>query len=131
VLPAEAKPESDLVVLVDARNVLRSQWPNMPEAEVVERCGTWARLQGCRTIVVFDGRAPGGLRGEEVVDEHVTVVGTGGESADDWIARTAEELAASGRRFRVVTSDRGLRARIHGAERIVGGGAFVRELAAL
>lgn len=98
---------------------------------MVERCGTWARRQGCRAIVVFDGRAPGGLRGEEMVDEFLTVVGTGGESADDWIARAAAELAGSGRRFLVVTSDRGLRARIHGAEKIVGGGAFVRELAAL
>ena len=32
-------------VFVDARNVLRSQWPNVPEDELVRRCIEWAERQ--------------------------------------------------------------------------------------
>jgi hypothetical protein len=64
--------------------------------------------------VVFDGDAPAGA------------VGTGGESADDWIARRARELDGS---YWLVTSDRELRERAgRRAERMIGGGAFLREL---
>jgi hypothetical protein len=102
------------VVLVDARNVLRSRWPNVPEAELVERVQKWAEQEGARALIVFDGRAPDGG------------IGTAGESADDWIARAATELEEP---FWLVTSDRGLRARAgQGAERVLGGGAFLREL---
>jgi rRNA-processing protein FCF1 len=59
----------------------------------------------------------------------VDVVGTGAESADDWITRRAAELSES---YVLVTSDRELRERAGGnADRIIGGGAFARELAAL
>jgi hypothetical protein len=102
------------VVLVDARNVLRSRWPNVPEAELVARVRDWAGREGVRALIVFDGRAPDGG------------IGTAGESADDWIARAAAELEEP---FWLVTSDRGLRARAGGgAERTFGGGAFLREL---
>jgi len=71
---------------------------------------------------VFDGPAPEPVAGVEVV-------GTGSESADDWITRKAAELTEP---YVLVTSDRELRERAGGnAERIVGGGAFARELAAL
>jgi hypothetical protein len=104
------------VVLVDARNVLRSRWPNVPEAELVARVRDWAGREGVRALIVFDGRAPDGGIG----------IGTAGESADDWIARAAAELEEP---FWLVTSDRGLRARAGGgAERTFGGGAFLREL---
>jgi hypothetical protein len=102
------------VVLVDARNVLRSRWPNVPEAELVERCRAWAEREGARAVLVFDGRAPEGG------------VGTEEESADDWIARAASELDEP---YWLVTSDRELRGRAGGrAERTIGGGAFLREL---
>jgi len=56
-------------------------------------------------------------------------VGTGAESADDWITRRAAELSEP---YVLVTSDRELRERAGGnAERIVGGGAFARELSGL
>jgi rRNA-processing protein FCF1 len=56
-------------------------------------------------------------------------VGTGVESADDWITRRAAELSEP---YVLVTSDRELRERAGGnAERIVGGGAFARELSGL
>jgi hypothetical protein len=65
---------------------------------------------------VFDGRAP---------VEADDVVGTGAESADDWIAREAASLAP----YWLVTSDRELRVRAGGsAEQVIGGGSFAREL---
>jgi hypothetical protein len=101
-------------VLVDARNVLRSRWPNVPEAELVERCRAWAEEQGVTALLVFDGPAPDGA------------IATGKESADDWIARAATELDAP---YWLVTSDRELRERAGGnAERTIGGGSFLREL---
>jgi hypothetical protein len=102
------------VVLVDARNVLRSRWPNVPEAELVERCRSWAEERGMQAVLVFDGRAPEGA------------IGTGGESADDWIARAVADLQEP---YWLVTSDRELRERAGArAERTIGGGGFLREL---
>ena len=118
-----------VTVLVDARNVLRSRWPNIPEDELVERCRTWSAHGERRTVVVFDGRAPGELVGERVDDDGLVVVGTGPESADDWLVRAADELRRRGAPYWLVTSDRALRAAAGvGAERTIGGGAFAREL---
>jgi predicted RNA-binding protein with PIN domain len=111
-------------VLVDARNVLRSQWPNIPEEELVELACAWAERNGVRAVVVFDGRAPAGPEGDSCL-----VVGTMGESADDWLVRRAEELRAAATPFWLVTSDRELRrAAGEGAERTIGGGSFANEL---
>jgi hypothetical protein len=100
-----------VTVLVDARNVLRSLWPNLREDEVVEGTRAWAAEEGVDAEVVFDGRAPDGG------------IATGAESADDWIVRRAGELDS----YWLVTSDRELRERAGGrAERVVGGGAFAR-----
>ena len=118
-----------VTVLIDARNVLRSQWPNIPDQEVVELCRAWARAAGHRAVVVFDGAAPGGLVGERRLGPDCVVVGTGATSADDWLERTAAECRASGRRHWLVTSDRALREEAgRGAERTVGGGTFARAL---
>jgi hypothetical protein len=104
-------------VLVDARNVLRSLWPNIPEEELVERTRRWAEEHGHDAVIVFDGPAPEGA------------VGTGRESADDWLTREAAALARDGRPYWLVTSDRELR-RLAGqnAEKVIGGGFFAREL---
>jgi hypothetical protein len=107
-------------VLVDGENVRRSIWPNVGREELVRLAGLWSEAQGLAARVVFDGRAPEGA------------VGAKGESADDVIAREAAELRARGEPYWLVTSDRGLRARAGaGAEKVIGGGAFVRELLAL
>ena len=118
-----------VVVLVDARNVLRSEWPNIPKAQLVELCRAWAAANGVGVVADFDGRDPGGLVGEDELDERCTLVGTGSESADAWIERAAARYAASSTRHWLVTSDRALRdeAGRH-AERTIGGGAFAREL---
>jgi hypothetical protein len=111
-----------LTVLIDARNVLRSKWPNIPEEELVELARQWADERGHRTVIVFDGRA---------AVEAPDVVGTGAESADDWLTREAKRLAGARKPFWLVTSDRELRERAGAhAERLIGGGTFARELTA-
>jgi predicted RNA-binding protein with PIN domain len=104
------------VVLVDGENVRRSTWPNVSPERLVELAREWAAAHGHQVLVVFDGRAP-----EEAED----VVGSGAETADEWIVREAARLDD----FWLVTSDRELRRRVgEGAKRVVGGGAFLREL---
>jgi predicted RNA-binding protein with PIN domain len=103
-----------VIVLVDGRNVQRSRWPNVSSEELVAAVERWAATEGAESVVVFDGGAPEGA------------VGTGAESADDWITRRAFELAAAGESYWLVTSDRELRERAGGeAEQITGGGGFL------
>jgi predicted RNA-binding protein with PIN domain len=111
-----------VLVLVDAPNVRRSLWPNLSPERLVELLADWAEREDVEAVAVFDGPAPAPVEGVEVV-------GTTSESADDWIARRAAELEEP---YVLVTSDRELRERAgDGAERIVGGGAFARELTSL
>lgn len=112
-------------VLVDARNVLRSQWPNLPEEELVEQARAWAERNDRRIVLVFDGQAPHGVVGERELDARTTLVGSGGESADDWLIREAPNHPGAW----LVSSDRALReaAGAH-ASKLVGGGSFLRQL---
>ena len=111
-------------VLVDARNVQRSQWPNLTDEELVERARAWAERHDADLVLVFDGEALGGV-GPQRLDERTTLVGTGGESADDWLVREAPAYPGAW----LVTSDRALReAAGKTAGRIVGGGSFLRGL---
>jgi predicted RNA-binding protein with PIN domain len=115
----------DTTVLIDARNVLRSQWPNVPERELVERAGSWAERHGHQVVLVFDGEAPGGVVGTERRDNRTTLVGSGGESADEWLIRESPAYPGAW----LVTSDRALREAVaRHASRLIGGGAFLREL---
>jgi hypothetical protein len=94
-------------VLVDAENVRRSLWPNMPKDELVERCEAWGKANGHDVLVVWEGE----------------------RTADDRIAGEVRELEPP---VWVATSDRELRRRVEPhAERILGGGSFARELRAL
>jgi hypothetical protein len=98
------------VVLVDAENARRSRWPNLSGDELARLARDWAERLGVDVEVVFEPAA-----------------GT----ADDVIARRADELAEADRPYWLVTSDRGLRARAGPrAERTIGGGAFVKLLGA-
>jgi predicted RNA-binding protein with PIN domain len=115
----------DTTVLIDARNVLRSQWPNVPEEELVERIRAWAERHGHEVVIVYDGKAPDGIVGTERLDKRTTLVGSGGESADGWLIREAPAFP----RAWLVTSDRALRAAAGAnASRVIGGGAFLRTL---
>ncbi len=89
---------------MDAENVRRSLWPNIPRDELTELVEAWAEREGVDARVVFEGE----------------------EIADDRIARETEEVDGP---YWLVTSDRGLRERAAAnAERVIGGGAFAREL---
>ena len=102
-----------MLVVVDAENVRRSTWPNVSRDELVARCRAWADDEGAELLVVFDGPPP-----EDAPD----LVGSGSRSADEVIARLDGP-------FCLVTSDRALRERVGGrAERVTGGGAFLRAL---
>lgn len=91
------------VVFVDAENVRRSAWPNVSHEELVRLVDEWAEREGVDARVVFESA----------------------ETADDTIARES----ANQERYWLVTSDRGLRERsAHRAERVIGGGSFLRRL---
>jgi hypothetical protein len=93
-------------VIVDAENVRRSVWPNVSRERLVELVRRWAEERSYDYLVVFEGED---------------------ESADDRIVREAGRLD----RYWLVTSDRELRRRAgDAAERVIGGGSFVRELTA-
>lgn len=95
------------IVLVDAENVRRSMWPNIPPAELERLSAAWANENGHDVRVIWEGT----------------------ESADDRIATAVRELDEE---TWVVTSDRELRGRVeHATGRIIGGGAFARELVRL
>jgi hypothetical protein len=104
------------LLVVDAENVRRSAWPNVSKEELVARARAWAEREQADLLVVFDGDPP-----EDAPD----LIGSGRRSADDVIA----ELDGP---FWLASSDRGLRDRVGArAERLLGGGSFLRELEAL
>ena len=112
-------------VLVDARNVQRSQWPNVSDEDLVERARAWADRHDAELVLVFDGKAPDAGVGTKQLHDGTTLVGTGGESADDRLIREAPAYPGAW----LVTSDRALReAAGKTAGRIVGGGSFLRGL---
>ena len=112
------------LVLIDAENVRRSRWPNLSRGELVERCRAWGAQENFSLELVFDGRAP-----EAKESPALALAGSGAEKADELIVRRAEELRSAGVPFWLVTSDRELRELAGaGAERVLGGGAFVRGL---
>lgn len=114
------------IVLVDARNVMRSRWPNWRAARLVDLTGAWSEREGVTPVIVFDGPAP------RERPTGVELHGTHGETADDWIVREAERLFDEGRSLWLVSSDRELRRRSDPyVERTIGGGAFATELEAL
>jgi hypothetical protein len=91
-------------VVVDAENVRRSVWPNMPGTELEERTQAWGDERGHTVTVVWEGT----------------------QSGDDQIASLVRQLEPP---VWVVTSDRELRDRVREhSERVIGGGSFAREL---
>ncbi|MBA3718162.1 MAG: hypothetical protein H0W87_08055 [Actinobacteria bacterium] len=104
--PASQPPDASTqrTVLVDAENVRRSIWPNIPGDELVALSEDWAREHEVDVVVVFERE---------------------GETADEWLIREAARFSP----YWLVTSDRELRELAgRGAERVIGGGSFAREL---
>ncbi|MGA8486396.1 MAG: hypothetical protein WB684_04945 [Gaiella sp.] len=103
------------LVVVDAENTRRSQWPNVSREELVRRARAWAAHEGHDLLVVFDGTPP-----EDAPDL------VGSNNADDAIVELAPQFASP---WWLVTSDRGLRERVGDRpERVIGGGSFVRTI---
>lgn len=118
------------VVLLDALNVSRSTWPNISAEQLVSLCEAWAEENGHAMIAVFDGNAP--RDDARSVESPVQLIGTGAETADEWIEREAGRLAHEGIAYWLVTSDRELRGLAgRASQRTIGGGTFARELSAL
>jgi hypothetical protein len=91
-------------VFVDGENVRRSIWPNVSREDLAERAAVWGQTHGYAVSVVWEGAT----------------------SADDLIAERVRDVDGH---VWVVTSDRELRERVAPyAERLLGGGSFVREL---
>jgi hypothetical protein len=103
------------LVVVDAENVRRSGWPNISRERLVERARAWAAREGHELLIVFDGEPP-----EQAPDL------VGSHDADDTIVELASGLDGP---WWLVTSDRGLRARLGDRPtRILGGGSFSRTI---
>jgi hypothetical protein len=112
----QSQSAEPLTVLVDAENIRRSVWPNIPEQQLVEMCAAWAEGHCRRLVLVFDGQAPEGRGACETV---------AARNADDWIT----DAAAGLNHYWLVTSDRELRRRAgERAVRMIGGGSFAHEL---
>jgi hypothetical protein len=102
-----------VVVVVDAENTRRAQWPNLSREELVRRARVWAESEGHELVVVFDGPAP-----EDASDLVAS------DDADDAIVELAPSLGSA---WWLVTSDRALRRRVGDRpERTIGGGSFAR-----
>jgi hypothetical protein len=103
------------LVVVDAENTRRSQWPNVSREELVRRVREWAEHKGHEVLVVFDGAPP-----EDAAD----LVGAG--NADEAIVELAPTLRTP---WWLVTSDRELRERVGDRpDRVIGSGSFVRTI---
>ena len=100
-----------VLVVVDAENVRRSRWPNISREALVERARGWAVREGHDLLIVFDGEPPG--QAPDLV---------GSRNADDAIVELSVGFE---RAWWLVSSDRGLRARLGDRPaRIIGGGTF-------
>lgn len=115
--------------LIDGSNLLgvmrQDRHGDGPKRELVRLLARFARAKKTRVSCVFDGPEPASF-GRHLGS--VTVSFSGSRSADDLIA----ERSAQGRGWTVITSDRGLSARVERRQVAVQGGAeFVRELESL
>jgi uncharacterized protein YaiI (UPF0178 family) len=109
--------------LIDGSNLLGSErFADDAKRRLVRLAASFARAKRTRVTCVFDGPEPPSFARHLGV---VSVVFSGARSADDLIA----ERAANGRGWSVVTSDRGLAARVQRRQvEIVAPGAFLREV---
>lgn len=122
---------AEVIALIDAENVRRSRWPNLPTDELLSRSLDWAEREGVRAWLICDSRNPCGEVGEQDLGAGHKAVGTGRETADDWIIRQAGDFRAQKQPYWLITSDRLLRELAGGeATRILGGGSFLRKLEA-
>lgn len=114
--------------LIDGSNVLGAMRVDRHGDEgkrgLVRLLAGFARANKTRVTCVFDGPEPASFARHLGA---VTVAFSGGRSADDLIA----ERAANGRGWSVVTSDRGLAARVQRRQvEVIAPAAFIRQMEA-
>ncbi|MFL6244990.1 MAG: NYN domain-containing protein [Thermoanaerobaculia bacterium] len=114
--------------LIDGSNVLGAMHVDRHGDEskrgLVRLLAGFARANKTRVTCVFDGPEPASFARHLGA---VTVAFSGGRSADDLIA----ERAANGRGWSVVTSDRGLAARVQRRQvEVVAPATFIRQMEA-
>jgi uncharacterized protein YaiI (UPF0178 family) len=112
--------------LIDGSNVLGAmrvdRTSDDAKRQLLRLCAAFARAKRTKVTCIFDGPEPASFaRGLG----SATAVFSGGRSADELIA----ERAAQGRGWSVVTSDRGLAARVQRRQvEVVQPSAFMREI---
>ena len=110
------------VALVDARNVLRSRWPNIREDALVRGVERWAEDEGVEPVIVFDGQAP-------EVETRAPPRRQRQADRRRLDHTEAARLEREGTPYWLITSDRELRERAGGAAaRIIGGGTLAASL---
>jgi predicted RNA-binding protein with PIN domain len=120
--------------LVDGNNVVGARpdgwWRDRPgaQARLVAQLDAWQRRVGYDVCVVFDGRDRPELSGRSRAGLEVRFAGSSArDAADDVIAGLAAAAGEAGR-WRVVTSDAGLRRRLPPGLDVVGAGSFRHHL---
>ena len=117
--------------LIDGNNVFGSRpdgWWNDRTAAMerfTQRVAEWCRTHADQVTVVFDQPVPESVL--ELAGGNLRVVAAqrrGRDAADDEIARLADLAAECGDELTVVTSDRGLRARLPVDVTAIGAGRF-------
>lgn len=109
--------------LIDGSNLLgAARFSDDAKRALVTRLAAFARARRTRVTAIFDGPEPPSFAKNL---GSVTVAFSGSRVADDLIA----ERAAQGRGWNVVTSDRGLAARVARREvKVIAPAAFLRDL---
>jgi predicted RNA-binding protein with PIN domain len=117
--------------LIDGNNVFGARpdgwWNDRPAAmqRFTQRVAEWCRTHADDVTVVFDQPVPESVL--ELAGGNLRVVAAprrGRDAADDEIARLADHAADHAEALTVVTSDRGLRARLARDVTVIGAGPF-------
>ena len=88
--PSGRAGRSDDGLFVDARNVLRSRWPNLAEDEFVGLAEAWGERHGAELCSSSTGTRP---QARSALTARERTTGPGGESADDWLIRDAPSVS--------------------------------------
>lgn len=117
--------------IIDGNNVMGARpdgWWNdrrAAAARLAAEVERWATRAAEQVVLVFDGWAQPSVADLERPGFEVRFAGTGRDAADDLVVAVARRLDLRGVAVRVVTADRGLRARLPAGAEVEGPGAFL------
>ena len=121
--------------VIDGNNVMGSAadgWWNDPSAaaaRLADRIGRWARCTDASLVLVFDGAPDAAISAASGGNLEVLFARRAGrDAADDRIVEEVEARYADHPETTVVTSDRGLIARLPPGVTVAGAGRFLRSL---